>query len=94
LFSGVLEEKVFVDQSPVHHAGGHIPIAGHHAHQGVFIAARRTDLHSIFHRRRFEMIEILFAGLAQARLAAQLVKTKQQIGLIVRDFSHNFLRTF
>src|ERR1700722_13787961 len=94
LLAGIFEEKFFVDQPAVHHAGRHIPIGGHHAHRGVLGAVRRTDFHGVFHGGRLEMAEIPFARFAHSRFPAQIVKTQQQVGLFVRNFSHDSLLSF
>src|ERR1700679_3584426 len=89
LLAGIFEEK-----TAVRPPGRHIPIGDHHAHRGVLGAVRRTDFHGVFHGGRLEMAEIPFARFAHSRFPAQIVKTQQQIGLFVRNFSHDSLLSF
>src|SRR5215472_18091308 len=73
LLAGILEEEVLVDEAAIHHAGRHFPVAEDHADRCVAWSSGRRLLLQIIERLRMVIRKIPFAGLAHARLAAQLI---------------------
>src|ERR1700722_13581108 len=86
--SVALKEKLIVDQSAIHNARHHIPVADDHANESVLFSALRKFLHHVFWRRRMKMFQKPRARLPQPRLASHLVELQHQVYFFIRNLAH------
>src|SRR5580704_11594092 len=90
-FTVALKKQLVVDQSAVHDARHHLPVADHHPDEILLVASRRILLHRLFGRHRTKMIHEPRARLSQSCFATDVVKPEHQIHFVVIDLPHCFL---
>src|SRR5215467_9575165 len=82
-FPIALKEQLVIDQSAIHDAGHHFPIADDHANERIFFAALRVFLHHLFRRNRMKMLNEPGPRLAKSRLTSHVIESQHQVDFFI-----------